>query len=426
MEFTLDDNLLAEGRMTLNGLVATVGGEALPVANISFRAGLDEKGEIAVQAPVLIDRAGERSDLTVSATLRPAAEGRAIDARLTSDHLVVEDVLQLARAFPAAAARPDRERESAAPAAAAWAGLVGLVQLDLRSIDYGRWPEIVRLQGRAMIESQRLAAENVAATIGKDGGQIRLSGEVRFGAGEPRPYRSKIDLEVKAFEAGSLFKMMDPDKPPTIEGRFDVRARAEGVGRSLIDLAANTEGSLVLQSRKGISRLLRRPPAAPVKSAGIVSTVANTAVRVIDDIGETVGKIVSNTDATDEIAGMLADVQYDQLHVRLSYDPSMNLRLTEFSLVSPVVRLQGEGLVSNEAGKPLFAQPLKLTLSMAVMGTVEKAMAQAKAPMLSTDRDDLGYRKSTEIFDVLGTLDKPDPSLLYTMVARSTIGKLLH
>jgi len=63
---------------------------------------------------------------------------------------------------------------------------------------------------------------------------------------------------------------------------------------------------------------------------------------------------------------------------------------------------------------------------MGVMGTVEKAMTQAKAPMLSTERDELGYLKSTEIFDVVGTLDRPDSSQLYAMVARSMIGKLLH
>jgi hypothetical protein len=60
------------------------------------------------------------------------------------------------------------------------------------------------------------------------------------------------------------------------------------------------------------------------------------------------------------------------------------------------------------------------------MGTVEKAMTEAKAPMLSASRDDLGYLKSTEAFDVVGTLDRPDPGQLYTMVARSMIGKLLH
>ena len=434
VKFALDENLLGEGRLTLNNLVSAVNGEPLPVANISFRAGLNGKGEIAFQTPILIDRAGERSDLTLGATLRPAPGGRTIDARLTSTHLVVDDLLLMARALPTASVPPfngsgrvaPTEPAPVAPAAAFWAGVVGLVQLDLRSVVYGRCPEIVGLKGRAMIEPQRLAAENVGATLGKDGSQVRLSGEVRFAAGEPRPYKSKLDLEVKGFEVGTLFKLVDPEKPPTIEGRFDARIRAEGAGPSLVDLAASTDGKLVLQSRKGVSRLLQRLPPAPPKSSGIVSSVANTAVRVIDNIGEKVGKIVSYTDSTDEIAALLAEVQFDQLNVHLSRDRALNTHLAEFSLVSPVIRLRGEGLVTADAGKSLFSQPLKLTLSMAVMGTVEKAMTEAKAPMLSTERDDLGYLKSTEVFEVAGTLDKPDPGQLYTMVARSMIGKLLH
>jgi hypothetical protein len=181
-----------------------------------------------------------------------------------------------------------------------------------------------------------------------------------------------------------------------------------------------------MQSRKGVSRLLDRPPPPPLRSTGIVSGVANTAVRLIDDLGERVGKMVSYTDPTDEIAGMLAEVAFDQLSVRVSRDPLANFRLSDFSLVSPVLRLQGEGVITHEATKSLFDRPLKLTLSLGVMGTVEKAMTQAKAPMLSANRDELGYLKSTDTFDVTGTPARPDPGQLYTMVARSMIGKLLH
>jgi hypothetical protein len=231
---------------------------------------------------------------------------------------------------------------------------------------------------------------------------------------------------VKEFDLGPIFKAMDPGKPPTVEGRFDVHGQAKGAGRTLGELLRQTEGDLVLQSRKGVSRLLSRPPPPPPHSTGIVSGVTNTAARLIDNLGEKVGKIVSYTDPTDEIAGMLGEVPFDQLSVRVSRDPAANLRLTEFTLVSPILRLQGEGVVAPEAGKSWFNRPLKLTLSLGVMGTVEKAMTQAKAPMLSPNRDDLGYLKSTDPFDVVGTLDQPDPGQLYTMVARSMLGKLLH
>jgi len=157
-----------------------------------------------------------------------------------------------------------------------------------------------------------------------------------------------------------------------------------------------------------------------------VSDVTNTAARLIDNIGDKVGKIVSYTDPTDEIAGMLAEVQFDQLNVRVSSDPSANIRLADFSLVSPVLRLKGEGVIAHDPDKPMFGRPLKLTLSLGVMGKVEKVMTQAKAPMLSSSRDDLGYLKSSDTFEVAGTPDRPDPGQLYTMVARSMIGKLLH
>jgi len=443
-KFSFDRDLLGEGRLTLNGLVSPGTGEALPVANMSFRAGLNDKGDIAVQAPILVDRAGERSDLTLTAMLHPAVGGHTIDAKIASEHLAVDDVLQLLGAFlPSERAMPGAPKgasaaplapqtsgaasaELAAPVVPAWKGLTGQVRFDFKSVECGRFPRILDLKGRAVIDPLRVALENATAQFGAENGRLQFDGEIRCSAGDPQPYKSSVVLEVTAFDLGPVFKTMDPGRPPTLEGRFDIHGRAEGAGRTLSELIRQTQGDLVLQSRKGISRLLDRLPPPPPRSTGIVSGVANTAARLIDGLGEKVGKMVSYTDPTDEIAGMLAEVPFDQLSVRVSCDPSGNFRLSDFSFVSPVLRLQGEGVITHEAAKSLFDRPLKLTLSLGVMGTVEKAMTQAKAPMLSASRDELGYLKSTDTFDVTGAPARPDPSQLYTMVARSMIGKLLH
>ena len=444
VKFSFDHNLLGEGRLTLNGLVSPATGESLPVANLSFRAGLDEKGNVAVQVPVLVDCAGERSDLTLAATLRPAADGgRTVDGRITGGHFAVDDVLLLLRAFPdadkgrpgaqAAPPAPPQSTDApgpaegegpAAPVAPGWAGLAGQVRFDVKSVGYGRLPEVRGLTGRLVIEPGRLALEDVTAGVGAEDGRLKLAGEVLCGAAGSQPCHSTFDLEVKTLDLGAVFKAVDPGKPPTFEGLFDVHGRAEGVGRTLGGLLRQMQLDLDFQSRKGICRLLARP--APPRPAGASSGVAGTAARLIDNIGEKVGKIVSSTDSTDEIAGMLGEVPFDQLSVRLSRDRSADVRLSGFSLVSPVLRLQGGGVIAFDAEKPLFNRPLKLTLNLGVMGAVEKAMTQAKAPMLSANRDDLGYLKSTEAFDVVGTLDEPEPGQLYTMVARSMIGKLLH
>jgi len=55
-----------------------------------------------------------------------------------------------------------------------WKGLTGQVQLDVKSIAYGRLPEVLDLKGRLVIEPQRLALENVMARLGTEAGQLQL------------------------------------------------------------------------------------------------------------------------------------------------------------------------------------------------------------------------------------------------------------
>jgi hypothetical protein len=434
VKFSFDRDLLSEGRLTLNGLVAPGTDAALPVANLSFRAGFDEHGEIAFKVPILVDRAGERTDLTLSATLHPAKDGHTVDASVTGQHLAVGDVLVLLRAFSPVFGVPAGSvpraklaiRESQPLILAAWNSLTGQVRLDVKSVEYGRLPEVRGLEGRVAIRPRHLAFDNLTAQFGKENAPLRLDGDIECRAEESLPYRSHFVLDVKSFDLGALFREMDPKNPPTIEGLFDAHGRADGAGRTFLDLVRETRGDVLFQSRKGISRLLHRPAPTSPQPTNIVSSVTNSAARLIDNIGDKVGKMVSYTDSTDEIAGMLGKVQFDQLSVRVVRDASPNLRLADFSLVFPVLRLQGAGMITFAAGKSLFDRPLMLKVSLGVMGAVEKAMTQAEAPMLSSKRDDLGYLKSTDTFDVVGTLDKPDPGELYTMVARSMIGKLLH
>ena len=446
--FSSDHDLLAEGRLTLNGFLSAATGEPLPVANLSFRAGFNEKGEIALQVPLLIDRAGERSDLTLAATLRPAAKGRTIDVRITSEHFVVDDALLLARAFPsgpagnpatdargkeAPPAKPTEPVLRPAPAAASpppaplaaatavpaepeWAGLAGQVAINVKSLVCGRSFEVTGLTGRATISPLRITAENVTAKLGTEG-QLKLDAETKFVAGGPLPYASKLNLDVKEFEVGPVFKAWDPSKAPTIEGRFNVRCQAEGAGRTLVDLIERTQGVFVMQSRKGIFRGLQQE-----------ATTLSLAARLLGSFGEKVEVIASGAELAQELANQLAEVRFDQLNVRMSRDKSLNTRLADFSLVSPVIRLQGqgEGLITYEAGKSLVDEPLQLPVYMGVMGPVETKISKSKLPVLSDERDELGYLKLREPFTVTGTLARPNAGQLYSQIRRSLIDSLLH
>ncbi|MGA2444855.1 MAG: hypothetical protein ABSG50_05410 [Opitutaceae bacterium] len=449
VKFSLDHDLLGEGQLTLNGLVSPATREPLPVANLSFRAGLGEKGDVAVQMPLLIDRSGERSDLTVAATLHPVGSGRSLDAKISSQHFVIDDALALVRAFAAPITAAGEDKPAGPPArtpegggmpteprplppaaavsapakppadaSAAWAGLTGQVVIDLKSLAYGRNNEITGFTGRIAIDPQRLAVEKVTGKLGADG-QLLLNAEARFAAGAPQPYTSQFDLNIKDLEVGPLFKADAPGKPPTVEGRFNVRSQAEGTGRTLVDLAEHTRGDFVLQSRKGVFRGLQRA-AAVSRTANIVSEAA----RLLGLEGK-VGGLVSSIDLTAELAGTLAELPFDQLNVRLSRDQSLNVKLSDFTLVSPTIRLQGDGQITHDPGKSLFDQALQLRVNMGVMGTVETKISRAKLPVLSGERDELGYMKLREPFVIGGTLAKPDANQLYSMLGRSLAERLL-
>jgi len=437
-KFSCDGDLLGEGRLTLNGLVSPTSREPLPVANLSFRAGLGAKGDIAVQVPLLIDRLGERSDLTLAATFRQTGQGRSLDAKFSSQHFVVDDALALARAFTAPAAA-DESHPAGSPASAAvaggtppvatapagpvaaraeWTGLDGQVTLDLKSLVYGRTAEITNLAGRIAVDPQRVVVEKLTGRLGKEG-QIQLNAEARFAAGAPQPYTSKLDLNVKNFDVGPLFKAIAPDKPPTVEGLFDVRSQAGGEGHTLADLIEHTRGDFLLQSRKGVFRGLQRA-ATVSRTASIVTGAA----RLLGLEGK-VGNLVSEIDVAAELAGVLAELPFDQLNVRLSRDQSLNLKLSDFALVSPNVRLQGDGSVTYEPGKSVLDQALQVRVNMGVMGTVETKISRAKLPVLSGERDELGYMKLRDPFVISGTLAKPDASQLYGLLGRSLVDRLL-
>jgi hypothetical protein len=140
---------------------------------------------------------------------------------------------------------------------------------------------------------------------------------------------------------------------------------------------------------------------------------------------EKMGGLVSSIDLTAELAGMLAELPFDQLNVRLSRDQSLNVKLSDFTLVSPTIRLQGDGQITHEPGRNLFDQALQVRVNMGVMGAVETKVSRAKLPVLSGERDELGYMKLREPFVIGGTLAKPDASQLYLMLGRSLAERLL-
>jgi hypothetical protein len=134
-------------------------------------------------------------------------------------------------------------------------------------------------------------------------------------------------------------------------------------------------------------------------------------------------KIAGSAYFVDQLAQSVGELNYDQFSVRLVRDPALNVSLEDISLVSPEIRLVGQGTVSFAADKPLLEQPLNASLFIAARGKLEQLLGKLK--LLDGTRDELGYAKTNQPVTLSGSLAKPDPTAFFVRIASAKLSELV-
>lgn len=416
-----------EARFTLNGLVARGVAGLLPVANVSLRATRQPDGAMTVEVPVLLDRAGVRSDLSFSASLARGGAGHVIKARLTAERASVDDLLALAGVFSSAAGGTTAPTTSAIPSGPivadtvpAWSRVSGEVELDFKALTYGTEFTATGLKGQLRVEPGRITLPGVQASFGPDG-RLDARGDLVFEAGA-RPYRLNASFAVTEFDVTPVFRAIDPSRPPTLEGRFNVEGRLVGGGRTVGETLERTTGSFQLTSRQGVFRGLKRgterisvATRAVELGAALGSILGSGRVR---EVAERAG---GGAFFADQLAQEFGELKYDQFSVRLERAENLDVRLTEIALISPEVRLLGQGRVTHQEGKPWLDQPLAVEMTLAGRGKIETLLTRARLIEGPTARDDLGYARARYPIVIGGTPAKPDALSFYTRLATSKL-----
>jgi len=419
-----------EARMTINGLVARDGGQTLPVANLSFRAVVTENGRISVQAPLLIDRAGQRSDLDFALELTPAGRNYGLNGRLTGEHVELADVLAVLGIFlpsnapeRARGSSPDSTSQVVADIAPAWGRFNGQLALDVKSVTRGANWDMTGLTGLLTLDSAKLALPKLAATIGEKG-RFEAQGEMRFNGGA-QPYVLGGDFSLTEFDAGKFFKALEPAKPATVEGMFGVKGRFTGQGETLSRTMELARGSFELTSRQGVFRGLQRTTGKVSMTSKAVELGASVLGSIFgsEKATKAAEKVAGAAYFVDQLAQSLGELNYDLLNVKLVRDDSLDMSLEDLSLVAPEIRLLGKGRITHVADKPLLLQPLSATLSIAARGKTEELLGKLR--LLTGLKDELGYAKTRETITLGGTLTRPDPTAFFTRIATSKLGDLL-
>lgn len=420
-----------EARMTINGLVARDGGQTLPVANLSFRAVVTETGRMSVQAPLLLDQAGQRSDLNFALELTPAGRNYGLNGRLTGEHVELADALAVLGVFlpsaasePAGGSSPDSSpKVAAADSAPAWGRFNGQLALDVKSVTRGADWHMTGLSGLLTLDSAKLALPKLAAAIGEKG-RFEAQGEVKFNGGA-QPYVLGGDFSLTEFDAGKFFKALEPAKPATVEGMFGVKGRFTGRGETLSRTLELARGSFEFTSRQGVFRGLQRTTGKVSMTSKAVELGASVLGSIFgsEKATKAAEKVAGAAYFVDQLAQSLGELNYDLLNAKLVRDESLDMSLEDLSLVTPEIRLLGKGRITHVADKPLLLQPFNASLSIAGRGKTEELLGKLR--LLTGLRDELGYAKTRETITLGGTLTRPDPTAFFTRIATAKLGDLL-
>jgi hypothetical protein len=386
--------------------------EKLPVISTELRADIAANGQIALNAPIVLERGGRKSDVAIAGTISKTKDKLTLDAQVTSSNLVVDDAQILAVLVPAAPspAAKGKEPAKAPDNQPPWAGVDGTLKLALKKVVYSDSFQATDVAGTLKLEGGALKFEKLGAAVGE--GEAKLDGAVTYDPKSARPYGLKADVALKDFDPAPLFKAIDPKQPPTVEGKFNTTSKVAGQAPSLADLVLATGGDFHLSSTGGVCRVIPLNVSSATETtgrlAGWVATLGAAAGAITGK--DKYADIGTKAQALAEFANFIKAIPYDQLSLNVTRDPTLNGTLRDFTLISPEIRLTGSGTTIHRPGTSSIEDALSMEFKLRARGRVADLLKYLG--LLDTQVDDLGYAACTLPLKVSGTVGKPDTSEL--------------
>jgi len=409
--------------------------EKLPRLQVGLRIDLQPDGRIDAQVPLVLDASGRKSDVELTAHIQ-IAPALHVEADVVSNAIYVQDLqpLQALAASvqpeqpPAQTAKPaknepklDTKNIAAKPIADKapfWNACTGQLKLALKEIVYSPDVKVSNVGGLLKIEAGAISMENIKAGLGAES-EAALNGKMTFDATAVEPYMFSGDATVTGFDPAPYFKAANPQKEPTVEGKFDVVSKLSGIAPNAALLASKIKADLSLTSRGGVFRGLALPKAFSDRFQGKSGTIISSITGAVGALagGSKNGNAAA---AAVELASLLAVIPFDQLNVQLSHDATAALtRIQDFTLISPTIRLTGSGSILQQEGVPLLKQPLTAQLEMSSHGHVAELFG--KQGMLQGGTDTLGYSPLFAPIKVDGTLSEVGTEALMNLLLQKLL-----
>lgn len=392
----------------------------LPAVTIDLRANLDAADKITFTAPIAVERQGRKSDLTLAGTLAAVNDQPVIDAQVTSDYVWLDDVQLLAAPLASSTAE---NQPAATPKGRDekpfWAGVTGQVTLALKKVVYGADYELGNITGTLRIEPGAVRLEGTQATLGAES-DVRAQGAVTFDAKAERPYVLQADVQLANFDPAPLFKAVAPNRPATVEGKFNATTKLNGEGANLDDLIERTGGNATLTSKGGRFRAISADLSDKVQKSSSTVAAIGGLIGAVTGKGQA-SEYANKTQVAADIAKALSDIAYDQLNVAVTRDAQLNFNVQDFSLIAPEVRLSGTGTVRHAENVPLLKSVIALSFQLGARGKLGERIKSIG--LLDAKTDPLGYAAFNVPLKIGGTLENPDTGELQRALLNAALEK---
>lgn len=432
---SIDGKQELHAKLTLQDLRTVSPAQPLPRIVADVRADRARDGAITVHVPITFETTSpaRTSDLTLTGVVRTAAGGLTVDAGLASQFLAVEDLQLLTAPLAPVPAEPaGTPSKTEVPI---WSGVTGKLTLALKSVVYGGQFALSDVGGTLRIERGAVQLDGVRAGC-SEGGDLKVNAKLSFQPSEREPYGLEADSVINDFELSRLFRAVAPDKAPTIEGRFMLDSQLTARGPSIASLASRWQGKTAVSSKGGVFRGLRLNLDEMVTQlernqstiTGVVSSIGSLLGSKGDESAQAInaraGKLGEKSRTVVEIANRFAEIKFDQLNLAVARDEQFNLRLQDFSLIAPEVRLGGTGEIRFRADQELVRQPFDLRVQASTRGRLAELLG--KAGLLDGRQDNLGYAGLSAPLRIGGTLTAPDTGELRAVLLKAASASLLE
>jgi hypothetical protein len=406
------------GSMELRG--ATIADRIpLPDATARLDVTVSAGERLGIVAPLRLESVNHGvSDLRFEGQAVRSDGATQITASLTGERLVVPDILRFAELMQpirseaawagegSSRRRPEsgegwsqtaidklRERRDTEPA---WGrSLTGRASLDLGTVEL-RVAPVHGLRGQVDITPAAVTLSGAEASF--LGAAFTLDGLLAFETDADQPYNLRVDAAFTGLDLGELFRRVQPDELPLLEGRFEVHAGAKGRGRNLADLGVGALSSMRVSGRNGVYRGL----------AGRYG-LARTGAKVVGFLAlsrqlKAIGRLMEELEA----------LRFDTFDVELARETPRRFAITDFRLASPLIRIDGGGGIELQPGALLPASPVDARMDLATAGDLS-ILFEGLGLVGKEDEPD-GFRPLTRPVTVGGTVAEPDTSDFYAML----------